>query len=138
MKFLVFSVFLLLLLERGKGLKLKGDQKPDPPTITVDGYATADDSMVWNTNASMEIFGAGSNESVLVVPSAVRGLSLLCNASYPVEWTFHREKWNRRTTWQTAMVSGFEEKKFLGNFEDFLKIAIAGKYAWVGPRDAAS
>lgn len=76
-----------------------------PPTISVDGYALADSFLTWNTNMSLIPLGEGGNDTVFVVPSSVRGLSLLCNASYPVEWTFHREKWNQRTNWQTILVN---------------------------------
>lgn len=77
----------------------------DSPKITLDGFALADSFLTWNTNMSLIPLGAGSNDTVFVVPSSIRGLSLLCNASYPVEWTFHREKWNQRTTWQTVLVN---------------------------------
>jgi hypothetical protein len=76
-----------------------------PPNITIDEYALADNFLAWNTNLSMIPLGESSNGTVIVVPSTIRGLSLLCNASYPIEWTFHRDKWNQRTNWQTILVN---------------------------------
>jgi hypothetical protein len=72
------------------------------PEITVDGWRSNSERN-WNTTTKPPL-SPTSNETMFVVPSIIGGMSILCNASYPIEWYFHRERWGRQATW-TTMIS---------------------------------
>lgn len=73
------------------------------PDISIGGWMDSDfDSREWHTNSSPPL-GKSPYPDAIVVPNTVRGMSLVCNASYPVEWRFHRERWGGRRRLQYAL-----------------------------------
>lgn len=79
------------------------DKFMSSPEISLGGWMESDFDAhgVWNTNTTPPVTYPYSD--AILVPASIRGLSLICNASYPVEWRFHRETWGGRSRIQYAI-----------------------------------
>ncbi|CAL8084665.1 unnamed protein product [Orchesella dallaii] len=110
------------------------DGQERSPVITIGAWMENDFSAPWNHNSTPPLEPSPFPDSI-VVPSSVRGLSLVCNASYPVEWNFHRERWGGKSRLQYAIkttrisddlnVKGFSTELSFFSFESN---SITGNY----------
>jgi len=72
------------------------------PRISIDGWRDTADMLHWNTSAQPPL-SEQSSKDTFIVPNIVGGMALLCNASYPIEWEFHRERWGGRSSMQISI-----------------------------------
>lgn len=75
-----------------------------PPEISTGSWSDNDIHGEWHQNSTPPLDESPYSNSILI-PASVRGITLICNASYPIEWKFHKEMWGRRQSYQYGIQS---------------------------------